>query len=233
MTEGELALRLGLSGQPAIGERIMLQRDLALAELTGGRLLVDMISTAQALGPLRAAKAAGARVAASVSVHHLTLNELEVVGYRTFAKLIPPLRSEDDRTALVEALREGVIDIIVSGHDPRPAEDKRLPFAEAAFGASALETLLPGALSLYHSGACELHTVLRALTSNPAKLLGLEQGRLARGAPADMILLDLGAPFRFDSETMTSKCKNSPFDEKLLQGKVRRTIVAGETVHTL
>lgn len=231
MTDGELAMRMGLAGQPAIGERIMLERDLALVELTGGRLIVDMISTADGLEPLRRARAKGLNVAVTASVHHLALNQLEVVGYRTFAKLTPPLRTEEDRMALVEALKEGVIDIIVSGHDPRPAEDKRLPFAEAAPGASALETLLPGALNLYHSGLCDLMTVLRALTINPARLLGLPQGRLARGAPADIILVDLDKPFRFDSAMMQSKCKNSPFDGKLLQGQVKRTIVGGETAH--
>jgi dihydroorotase len=229
MAEGELALRLGLSGEPSLGERIMLERDLALVELTGARLLVDMISSAEALGPLRAAKAKGLPVGVSASVHHLTLNELAVVGYRTFAKLRPPLRSEDDRTALVEALNEGLIDVIVSSHDPRPAEDKRLPFSEAAHGASALETLLPAALRLYHSGACTLQTVLAALTINPARLLGLPQGRLARGAPADIILVDLDKPWRFDADAMRSKCKNSPFDAATFQGQVRRTIVGAET----
>lgn len=230
MSEGELALRLGLSGQPSLGERITLERDLALAEITGARLLVDMISTEAALEPLRRAKARGVSAAASVSVHHLTLNELEIVGYRTFAKLSPPLRQEADRLALVEALREGLIDVIVSGHDPRPAEDKRLPFAEAAAGASALETLLPGALSLYHAGACPLMAIIAAMTINPARLLGLPQGRLSKGAPADLVLVDLDKPFRFDNALMQSKCKNSPFDGKLLQGVVRRTIVGGETV---
>jgi dihydroorotase len=231
VTEGELALRLGLGGQPALGERIMLERDLALVELTGGRLLVDMISCEAALAPLQRAKAKNLPITVSASVHHLTLNELEVVGYRTFAKLRPPLRSEDDRSALVQALNDGLIDVIVSGHDPRPAEDKRLPFAEAAPGASALETLLPAALSLYHSGACDLMTVLAALTINPATLLGLPQGRLSRGAPADVVLLDLDKPFRFDANAMQSKCKNSPFDGKLLQGRVKRTIVGGETAY--
>lgn len=228
--ESELALRLGLSGQPGAAEHITLERDLALAELTGARVLIDMISSAGSLEPLRRAKAKGVNASVSVSVHHLTLNELELVGYRTFAKLTPPLRSEEDRLAMVAALNEGLIDVIVSGHDPRPAEDKRLPFAEAASGAAALETLLPGALNLYHSGAAPLMTVLRALTCNPANVLRLPQGRLARGAPADLILVDLDKPLRFDADRMQSKCKNSPFDGKLLQGVVKRTIVSGETI---
>ncbi len=230
MHEGELAARLGLPGIPAAAERVYAERDVALAELTGGRLLLDMISAAATLGPIRRAKTAGVSVVASVSVHHLTLNELEVTDYRTFAKLSPPLRSEDDRRALIEALCDGTLDVIVSGHDPRPPEDKRLPFDEAAFGASALETLLPAALSLHHQGDAPLMDVLAALTVRPADILRQPQGRLAKGAPADIVLLDLDAPFRFDAETMQSKCKNSPYDGRLMQGLVRRTIVGGETV---
>lgn len=230
MHEGELGARLGLPGIPAAAERIFAERDVALAELTGGRLLLDMLSSEQALGPLRRAKAAGAKVFASVSVHHLTLNELEVSDYRTFCKLSPPLRSENDRRALVEALVDGTIDVIVSGHDPRPPEEKRLPFDEAAFGASALETLLPAALLLHHSGQAPLLRVLHAMTTRPAEILGLPQGRLAKGAPADVVLVDLGAPLRFEAEAMTSKCKNTPYDGALLQGRVRRTIVGGRTV---
>ena len=230
MHEGELGARLGLPGIPAAAERIYAERDVALAELTGGRLLLDMISAAATLGPIRRAKAAGVSVVASVSVHHLTLNELEVTDYRTFAKLSPPLRSEDDRRALIEALCDGTLDVIVSGHDPRPPEDKRVPFDEAAFGASALEVLLPAALSLHHQGDAPLMDILAAMTSRPADILRLPQGRLAKGAPADIVLLDLDGPFQFDAERMQSKCKNSPYDGRLMQGLVRRTIVGGETV---
>jgi dihydroorotase len=232
MHEGELAARLGLPGIPAAAESIMLERDLQLAELTGGRLLVDMLSSARALKSLARAKQAGARVHASVSVHHLVLNEYDVDGYRTFAKLSPPLRSEDDRRALCSAVAEGLIDVIVSGHDPRPAEDKRLPFEEAAFGAVGLETLLAGALSLHHKGEAPLNTVIAAMTVKPAEILNLPQGRLAKGAPADIIEVDIGAPFKLDSETLRSKSKNTPFDDKLLQGKVRRTFVSGRNVFT-
>lgn len=230
MHEGELGARLGLPGIPAAAERIYAERDAALAELTGGRLLLDMISAAATLGPIRRAKAAGVQLFASVSVHHLTLNELEVTDYRTFAKLSPPLRSEDDRRALVAALADGVIDVIVSGHDPRPPEEKRLPFDEAAFGASALETLLPAALSLHHNGEAALMDVLAAMISRPADLLKLPQGRIAAGAPADLVLLDLDAPLRFAAETMKSKCRNTPYDGRLMQGRVRRTLVGGRTV---
>jgi dihydroorotase len=231
MHEGELAARLGLPGIPAAAEVIMAERDLALAELTGGRLLLDMLSSAQTLAPLKRAKERGVKAVASVSVHHLALNEMDVDGYRTFAKLSPPLRSEDDRVALGLAVQDGLIDVIVSGHDPRPAEDKRLPFDEAAFGATALETLLAGVLSLHHNGGVPLMPLLRAMTVRPAEILNLPQGRLAKGAPADMILVDLGKPFRLDSEKLLSKSKNSPFDEKLLQGVVQRTFVAGKSVY--
>ena len=230
MNEGERAARLGLSGIPAEAELIMAQRDLALAKLTGARLMLDMLSSAATLGPLRRAKAGNDKIFASVSVHHVTLNESEVEDYRTFAKLSPPLRREEDRKALVEAVGDGTIDVIVSGHDPRPAEDKRLPFDEAAFGAAALETLLPAALMLHFADGVPLLAVLRALTSRPAEILGLEQGRLKKGAPADLILVDLDATYDFDAETLTSKSRNSPFDGRKLRGKVKRTLVAGETI---
>jgi dihydroorotase len=228
--ESALAARMGLAGIPAAAEYIYAERDCALAEITGGRLLLDMISAARTLDPIRRAKAAGVKVHASVGIHHLTLNELELNDYRTFAKFSPPLRSEDDRQALIAALRDGVIDVVVSGHDPRPPEEKRLPFDEAAFGASALETLLPALLSLHHSEDVPLMDLIAAVTSRPADILGLPQGRLAVGAPADIVLLDLDAPFKFDAERMLSKCKNSPFDGRLMQGRVLRTLVGGETV---
>jgi len=229
--ESALAARMGLAGIPAAAEYIFAERDCSLAEITGGRLLLDMISAARTLEPLRRAKAAGVKVHASVGVHHLSLNELELNDYRTFAKFSPPLRSEDDRQALIAGLRDGLIDVVVSGHDPRPPEEKRLPFDEAAFGASALETLLPALLSLHHNDDVPLMDLIAAVTSRPADLLGLPQGRLSVGAPADMVLLDLDAPFKFDAEKMLSKCKNSPFDARLMQGRVLRTIVGGETVY--
>lgn len=230
MHEGELAARLGLPGIPAAAEVIMAERDLALAELTGGKLLLDMISSAQTLPALKRAKDKGVKAFASVNVHHLVLNENDVDGYRTFAKLSPPLRAEEDRVALAQAVSDGLIDVIVSGHDPRPAEDKRLPFEEAAFGAVGLETLLPGALTLHHKGDVALNTLFRAMTLRPAELLKLPQGRVAKDAPADIILIDLGAPFRLDSDKLRSKSNNSPFDEKLMQGAVKRTFIGGRTV---
>ncbi len=230
MNEGALAMRLGLPGIPAAAETIMVERDLTLAQITGGRLMLDMLSAAGSLAPLKRAKDAGVKALASVNVHHLTLTENEVDDYRTFAKLSPPLRREEDRAALAQAVSDGLIDVIVSGHDPRPAEDKRLPFDEAAPGAAALETLLPAALSLHHTHGPSLLNVLRALTMRPAEILGLPQGRLAKGAPADVILVDLDATYDFRAANLHSKSRNSPFDEKQMRGRVVRTIVAGETV---
>jgi dihydroorotase len=230
MHEGELAARLGLPGIPAAAESIMAERDLTLAEITGGKLLLDMLSAARTLPALKRAKERGVKAYASVNVHHLVLNEQDVDGYRSFAKLSPPLRSEDDRRALVQAVADGLIDVIVSGHDPQQAEDKRLPFEEAAFGAVGLETLLPAALTLAHNEDVALPALIRAMTLKPAELMKLPQGRLTKGSPADIILIDIGTPFRLDSDKLKSKSNNSPFDEKLLQGAVKRTFISGKTI---
>jgi dihydroorotase len=230
MHEGELASQLGLSGIAAAAETIMVERDLTLAAITGGRLLLDMLSSASSLAPLERAKHAGSQVYASASIHHLTLNETAVEDYRTFAKLSPPLRREADRAGLVKAVGAGLIDVIVSGHDPRPAEEKRLPFDEAAFGAAALETLLPAALGLARSGELSLLSIVRAMTQRPAEILGLAQGRLTKGAPADVILVDLDEEYVFDVANLRSKSRNSPFDGATMRGRVKRTIIASETV---
>ncbi len=230
-TSGELATRLGLSSVPAIAERIQLERDLALVEQTGARFLVDQISTAGALETLARARAKGLEVSASASINHLCFNEIDIGDYRTFYRLDPPLRAESDRQALIEAVREGLIDAITSAHAPAPAEDKRRPFAEATPGAIGLETLLPAALTLHHEDGLDLLDVLRPLTSGPATLLGLDAGVLAAGAPADLVLFDLGAPVVIDADALRSKSKNSPFDGRRLQGKVARTFVGGRRVY--
>ena len=201
-TSGELATRLGLSGAPAIAERIQLERDLALVEQTGARFLVDQISTEGALETLARARGKGLEVAASVSINHLCFNELDIGDYRTFYRLDPPLRAESDRQALVEAVRDGLIDVITSAHAPAPAEDKRRPFSEAAPGAVGLETLLPAALTLHHEDGLDLLDVLRPLTSGPAALLGLDAGVLKVGAPADLVLFDPGAPIVIDAAAL-------------------------------
>ncbi len=229
-TESELAGRLGLPSSPAVAERIMLERDLALAELTGVRLLVDQITTADALESLSRAKSKGQQVWATASINHLTFNEVDIGDYRTFYKLTPPLRCEADRQALVDALAQGLIDVVVSAHAPAPAEDKRLPYDEAAPGAVGLETLLPALLSLHHQNGGALTDLLRAVTIAPANLLGMKTGRLAKGAPADLVLCDINAPILIDADQLISKSKNSPFDGRRLQGKVLRTVVEGRTV---
>jgi dihydroorotase len=230
-TEGEFAARLGIPAAPAVAERIMLERDLALAELTGGRLLVDQITTADALETLERGRRKGLEVAATCSVNHLTFNELDVGDYRSFFKLDPPLRPEADRQALIDAVASGAVEIIVSAHAPAPAEDKRLPFDEAAPGAVGLETFLPALLGFHHDERVDLIDLIRAVTYAPAQLLGLQAGRIAPGAPADLALVDLDAPVVVDADRLISKSKNSPFDGRRLQGQVLLTMVDGRVVH--
>lgn len=230
-TEGDFAARLGIPAAPTAAETIMLERDLALAELTGARLLVDQITCAASLDALKRAKARGVKVHASVSINHLSFNELDIGDYRTFAKLDPPLRSEDDRQALIDALADGLIDVVVSAHAPAPAEDKRLPYAEAAPGSVGLETLLPALLAFHHDDRIPLVDLIRAVTLAPAQLLGLQAGRLAPGAPADLVLCDMGAPVVVDADKLRSKSKNSAFDGRRLQGQVLMTLVDGRTVY--
>ncbi len=230
-TEGEFAARMGLPAVSVMAERIMLERDLALAELTGAPLLVDQISCAESLESLKRAKDKGVKVWATASINHLTFNELDIGDYRTFYKLTPPLRAEDDRQALIEALASGLIDVIVSAHAPAPAEDKRLPFEEAAPGAVGLETLLPALLALHHDERAPLIDLIAAVTLKPAEVLGLDAGRIAKGRPADLVLCDINAPVVIYSDRLLSKSKNSPFDGRKLQGRVLRTLVGGREVY--
>jgi dihydroorotase len=229
-TSGELASRMGLPGVSAMAERIGLERDLALVEMTGAPLLVDQMTTASALESLKRGRDKGLPVTASTSINHLSFNEIDIGDYRTFCKIDPPLRTEDDRLAVIEALASGLIQVVVSAHAPAPAEDKRLPYDEAAPGAVGLQTLLPALLTLHHEGRVPLATLIRAVTSAPADLLGLPTGRLIKGAPADLVLCDLNAPILIDADKLRSKSKNSPFDGRRLQGKVLRTVVDGRTV---
>ena len=229
-TEGEFTGRLGIPSGPAVAERIMLERDLALAELTGACLIVDQVTTRDALESLSRAKLKSLPVFATCSINHLSFNELDIGDYRTFYKLNPPLRTEDDREALIEGLTDGLIDIVTSAHAPAPAEDKRLPYDEAAPGAVGLETLLPALLSLHHERSLALVDLLRPVTVAPANLLNLKAGRIAQGAPADLVLCDISAPIVIDADRLVSKSKNSPFDGRRLQGRVLRTFVEGRTV---
>jgi dihydroorotase len=231
MNAGEAASRLGLSGNPAMAEVIMLERDLRLVEMTGARYHASQISSALSVEVIRAAKTRGLPVTCAVSVHHLVLNENDIGAYRSFFKLSPPLRSEDDRRALVDAVADGTIDVIVSGHDPQSADTKRLPFAEAAFGAVGLETMLSAALGLHHNDGIPLSRLVEALSSTPAEILGLEAGRLAPGAPADFALVDLNLSWTVEEDTLRSRAKNSPFEHRTLEGRAVETVVAGETVY--
>ena len=230
VTSGKFASLRGLPAVSPMAERMGLDRDISLLEMTGARYHVDQITTARALPALERAKRNGLRITAGVGIHHLTLNELDVADYRTFFKLKPPLRSEDDRLAVVQAVAEGLVDVICSMHTPQDEESKRLPFEEAASGAVALETLLPAALRLYHADLIDLPRLFRALSLNPARILGLPAGRLLPDAPADLVLFDPDAPFLLDRTTLLSKSKNTPFDGARLQGKVIGTWVDGKRI---
>ncbi|HVJ40345.1 MAG TPA: dihydroorotase [Dongiaceae bacterium] len=230
MNNGELASRLGLSGIPNCAEVMMIERDLHLVRMSGARYHVAHVSTAAAVEKIRQAKQEGLRVTCDTAPPYFSLNEAEVGDYRTFAKLSPPLRGEADRRAIAAAVAEGVIDSIASDHAPLDVESKRVPFAQAVPGVIGLETLLPVSLELYHKGQMPLIDLIRCLTSRPADILGLPQGRLAKGAPADMVLFDLDRPHRIDVAKFRSKSKNSPYDARPVQGKVLKTFVDGRVV---
>ncbi|MEE8499991.1 MAG: dihydroorotase [Kiloniellales bacterium] len=230
MNEGEVATRLGLAGIPVAAEAIMVDRDLRLVELTGGRYHAAHLSTAAAVEALRRAKARGLAVTCDTAPHYFTLNEHAVGDYRTFAKVSPPLRSESDRAAIAAAVADGTIDAVASDHSPHDQESKRLPFAHADSGIAGLETLLALSLALHHKGEMGLLEVLGRLSLRPAEILGLDAGRLAKGAPADLVIFDLERPWRIDPDRFRSKSKNSPFEDHPVQGRVLRTVVDGRTI---
>src|SRR5215472_4991458 len=231
MTEGETATRLGLAGITPAAEVMMVERDLRLVEITGARYHVAHVSTAAAIEAIRAAKSRGLPVTCDTAPPYFALNETAVGEYRTFAKLSPPLRSETDRRAVVAGLEDGTIDAIASDHSPHPQDSKRLPFASAEAGIIGLETLLPHTLELVHNGHLTLLQALGALCQRPAEILRLPAGRLAEGAPADLVLFDLDRPGRIDVSSFRSKSKNSPFDGRPVQGRVLKTMVEGRLVY--
>jgi dihydroorotase len=231
MNGGELATRLGLAGIPSVAEVMMVERDLRLVEITGGRYHAAHLSTAAAVEAIREAKARGLPVTCDTAPHYFTLNETAVGQYRTFAKVSPPLRSESDRAAVAAGLADGTIDAIASDHAPHDQDSKRLPFALAAPGIVGLESLLPLSLALAHKGSMSLLELLACLTCRPAAVLGLEAGHLKPGAPADLVLFDPERPWRLDPEAFRSKSKNSPFEDYPVQGKVLRTLVDGRTIY--
>jgi dihydroorotase len=230
VTDGEYAMRLGLPGEPAAAEAMIVERDIRLVELTGARYHFGQISCRASLEAIAGAKQRGLPITCGVSAHHLALNELDVGAYLTFMKVKPPLRSEADRAAMVEGVAAGAIDVIVSSHDPQAADTKRQPFAQAAFGSVGLETLLPVALALHHDGQATLLHVLKALTLSPARILGLPAGQMAKGAIADLVLFDPDVPFVVDPATMHSRARNTPFEGRRLQGRAVMTFVGGRRV---
>jgi dihydroorotase len=231
MNEGEFASRLGLIGIPSAAEAVVLERDVRLVALTGGRYHAASLTCAASIEILKRARDAGLKVSASASINHLTLNENDIGPYRSFLKLSPPLRTEDDRLALVAAVASGLIDVVMSDHNPQDVETKRLPFAEAAAGAVGLETMLPAGLRLIHNGELDFKTLIRAMSTRPAELLGLPGGTLRPGGPADVIVIDADIPWVLDPADLKSQCKNTPFDEARFSGRVARTIVGGRTVY--
>lgn len=230
MNEGELAIRLGLSGIAVIAETIMIERDIRLVEATGARYHVAQISSRESIDIIRQAKDRGLPVTCGVSANHLMLNQNDVENYRTFAKLMPPLRTEEDRQALIEAIADGTIDVIVSGHNPQGEDAKRRPFGEAEFGSIGVETLLAAGLTLHHEIEVPLTRLIDAMSTTPDKLLGLSAGELTIGHPADLALIDIDAPWIVDADNLHSRSRNAAIEGRKVQGKVMKTIVSGKTV---
>ena len=231
-TSGKFATLKGLSGVSPIAERIGLERDLSLVEMTKANYHADQVTTRAGLQVMEQSLHNGQNVSAGISIHHLTLNDLDVGDYRTFFKIKPPLRSEDDRQQVLEGLKKGVISIVCSMHTPQDEESKRKPFDLAASGAVGLQTLLPASLRLYHSDELDLPQIFKVLSSNPSSRFGLNSGRMAKGYQADFVLFDPDYPFILDRTTLASKSKNTPFDGQTLQGRVLKTIVGGQIVYS-
>jgi dihydroorotase len=226
-TDGETATRLGLASAPEAAEAMAIARDVALAELTGARLHFRQVTTARGLELVRRAKAAGLPVTCGISPAHLLLSDIAVTNFRTFARLSPPLRAEDDRLACIEAVRDCTIDVLCSAHDPCGPEAKRLPFADASPGMAGAETLLPLGLGLVRDGVIALPRLFAMLSANPAKILGVEGGSLAVGAAADLVVFDAEAPWIIDGDKFAGAADNTPFDRMPTQGRVTATIKGG------
>ncbi len=232
-TSGKFATIKGLSGVSTIAERIGLERDLSLVEMTKANYHADQVTTRTGIQVMEQSLQKGHNVSAGISIHHLTLNDLDVGDYRTFFKIKPPLRTEEDRQFAIEGLKRGVISIVCSMHTPQDEESKRKPFDKAASGAVGLQTLLPAFLRLYHSGDLDLPLIFKVLSTNPSKRFNLNSGRMAKGYQADFVLFDPDYPFILDRTTLASKSKNTPFDGQSLQGRVLKTIVGGKIVYSM
>lgn len=233
MNEGLLASWLGLSGIPKETEVIPLERDLRIAALTRAKYHASQISVPESVEAIEVARKRGAKVTCGISINHLSLNENDIGEYRTFFKLYPPLRSEDDRMAMVDALAKGQIDIIVSSHDPQDVDTKRLPFGEAADGAIGLETMLSAALRLHHAGQVPLMRLIDAMSTRPAEIFGLPGGTLKPGAPGDIALIDLDEPWLVSRDSLLARSKNTPFEDARFSGRAVATYVGGQCVHSL
>jgi dihydroorotase len=227
-TIGETATRLGLSASSPATETLAISRDLLLAEESSAHVHFRQVTTARGLDLIRAAKARGLTISCGITPGHLFLSDNAVSDFRTFARLSPPLRHEDDRLACIAAIADGTIDVIASGHDPRGPEDKRLPFSEAAPGMAGAETLLALALNLVRDGTISTGRLFELLAANPAKILGLNAGQIAEGCEADLILIDPDAPWQVDSDRMTAFAGNTPFDKLPVQGRVRHMMKGGK-----
>ncbi len=233
MNEGEMSTRLGLAGIPALAEVMMIERDLRLVELTGARYHASHVTTAAGVDAIRQAKARGLAVSCDTAPHYFTLTDAATANYRTFAKVTPPLRGEADRLAVIEGIRDGTIDVIVSDHCPQDQDSKRLPFFPAEPGIIGLESLLPLTLALHHEHGIPLIELIRRMTSAPAKLLRMKEGTLAAGQPADFVLFDPDLAWTLQPDQMKSKSKNSPFEDFPVRGRALETIVGGRHVHSL
>ena len=233
MNEGDVSFKLGVTGIPNISESVIVERDISILSLTGGHYHVLHVSTKEALEAIRRGKARGLNVTCEAAPHHFSLTDEAVLGYTTYAKMNPPLRSEADRQAIVEGLRDGTIDAIATDHAPHDEESKRVPLASATFGIVGLETMLPLSLELYHQGIMPLRDVLAKMTNQAANIIHQSSGRLKKGAPADLVVIDLDTPWIVDIHAFSSKSHNSPFDGRAVKGRAIRTVVGGETVYCL
>ena len=230
INDGEIATRLGLEGVSSIAEKIIIERDLSLLSEFPCRYHINQISSKKSLDVIKKNKNNGKKFSVGVSINNLSLNENDIGEFKTFLKISPPLRTEDDRIALVQGIKENLIDVIVSDHLPEDEESKRLPFAQAATGAIGIETLLPLALEMYHNESLPLMKIIETLTINPSKILKINKGSLKNGSDGDICIFDLEAPWKLDAEKLKSKSKNTAIEERKLQGKVLMTFLNGELV---
>ena len=232
INEGEVATRLGLQGVSDIAEKIIIERDLSLLSEFPCRYHINQISSKNSLNVIKKNKSNGIKFTTGVSINNLSLNQNDIGEFRTFLKLSPPLRSEEDRLSLIDGIKNNLIDVIVSDHMPEDEESKRLPFAQAATGSIGIETLLSLSLELYHNDSLPLEKIVKCLTINPAKLLKINKGTLKKGSDADLCIFDLEKPWIVKAADLKSKSKNTAIENRKLQGKVKMTLLHGEVVYS-